>query len=153
MKSKWLQPEMLPSPREQILTHEQKERCHLSRVTTTWMCPSAQSASPDISPKHKKHKPTVSLEKQDYRATDSHLLPCVREDLCPWARSAKRTVCLNSRTISSCVPLLLLSSAAMKKLLLVSLCVKVIVHRDDMRMNLMSIHCLQGPLNYCYLLL
>ncbi len=46
------------------MTITQNYWCHLSRAVAIWKLSSVQSAAPDVWPKHRKHKPTASLEGQ-----------------------------------------------------------------------------------------
>lgn len=78
-----------------------KQVVPLSSAAAIWRPSSAQSVTPDVWPKNRKHKPTVRLEEQGREVARSTSLPYAMEDLCLQAGSNKTNVCLYSRKSST----------------------------------------------------
>lgn len=120
-----------------------KQIVPLSSAAAIWRPSSAQSVTPDVWPKNRKHEPTVRLEEQGREVARSTSLPYAMEDLCLQAGSNKTNVCLysrNDRFLALGSNKIFLSSVVLKKMLQVSLWTQL----DDMRRNTMSMYCLQG---------
>lgn len=78
-----------------------KQVVPLSGAAAIWRPSSAQSVTPDVWPKNRKHEPTVRLEEQGREVARSTSLPYATEDLCLQASSNKTNVCLYSRKSST----------------------------------------------------
>lgn len=78
-----------------------KQIVPLSSAAAIWRPSSAQSVTPDVWPKNRKHEPTVRLEEQGREVARSTSLPYAMEDFCLQAGSNKTNVCLYSRKSST----------------------------------------------------